>query len=73
MGQAYNLIIDINNVIVILVLIGVPMWTWGAWAKKRYLGNTGAQWITRIGLILSIVALVWIIVDLLTGRLVTVR
>jgi len=73
MGQEYDILIDIDNVIVILILIGIPMWVWGAWTKKRNPANARAPWIARIGLILTIVALVWMIVDLLIGRLVTVR
>jgi len=73
MRQAHDISIDINNVIIVLVLIGVPLWVWGAWAKRRYLDNVRVQWIMRTGFILSIVALVWIMVDLLTGRLVTIR
>ena len=49
MGQEYDILIDINNVIVILILIGIPMWVWGAWSKKRNPANARAPWIARIG------------------------
>jgi len=73
MGQPYDISIDIDNVILILLLVGIPMWAWGARAKKRHLDNARVQWIMRIGLVFTLAALIWIIIDLLTGRLVTIR